>query len=204
MHRSCSDAALRSAPVVPAALLTSWTPQAAWPMTATFRAYWTLCGVPWVQRCSRRCLRLRASWPRCSPPKPMQVSTCQGVDAACLSCCSCALSGCVSFLLFADAEATASAQLNCVHLVHTMAKLLPGWLPQPLFNVALQRWRSADFKARWACLPARLHINSCPAAGAQGPVCALAACVHLLFLCVQAGVSLLPAAATAAGEQVAG
>ncbi|PSC74456.1 transformation transcription domain-associated -like [Micractinium conductrix] len=62
----------------------------------------------------------------------------------------------------ADAKATASAQLNCVHLVHTMAKLLPGWLPQPLFNVALQRWRSADLKARLASasflpLPQRLE-----------------------------------------------
>ena len=99
----------------------------------------------------------------------------------------------MSFLLFADAKATASAQLNCVHLVHTMAKLLPGWLPQPLFNVALQRWRSADLKARWACLPA-----SC--IGTAGQLLARKACVYLLqpastcysFACRLASASFLP------------
>lgn len=47
-----------------------------------------------------------------------------------------------------DTEAIATAQLNCVHLVHAMVKLLPGWLPEPLFMAALQRWRSADFQSR--------------------------------------------------------
>ena len=44
----------------------------------------------------------------------------------------------------------AAAQLNCIHLVHTMAKQLPAWLPKPLFEIALQRWRSPDFASRWA------------------------------------------------------
>jgi len=47
-----------------------------------------------------------------------------------------------------DAEAIAAAQLNCVHLIHTMAKLLPAWLPEPLFSAALHRWRSAEFQSR--------------------------------------------------------
>lgn len=49
-----------------------------------------------------------------------------------------------------DQSMVAAAQLNCVHLVHSMAKLLPGWLPKSLFNVALQRWRSPEFQTRWA------------------------------------------------------
>lgn len=50
--------------------------------------------------------------------------------------------------LLADVEALASAQLNCVHLMHTMAKLLPGWLPRPLYSIVRERWRSTDFQAR--------------------------------------------------------
>lgn len=52
----------------------------------------------------------------------------------------------------ADPEAVAAAQLNCIHLIHAMAKLLPGWLPKPLFTLALQRWRSPEFQARWVFL----------------------------------------------------
>lgn len=48
----------------------------------------------------------------------------------------------------ADPEAVAGAQLNCVHLIHTMAKLLPGWLPESLYTIILQRWRSSDFQTR--------------------------------------------------------
>ncbi|KAL4439666.1 hypothetical protein ABPG75_002667 [Micractinium tetrahymenae] len=50
----------------------------------------------------------------------------------------------------ADPEACTAAQLNCIHLVHTMAKLMPGWLPEPLYKVALERWRSPEFKSRLA------------------------------------------------------
>lgn len=50
----------------------------------------------------------------------------------------------------ADPESVALAQLNCIHLMHSMAKLLPGWLPDALFNVVLTRWRSPEFKTRCA------------------------------------------------------
>lgn len=32
--------------------------------------------------------------------------------------------------------------------MHTMCKLMPGWLPKPLYEVALQRWHSPEFKSR--------------------------------------------------------
>lgn len=47
-----------------------------------------------------------------------------------------------------DAESIAAAQLNCIHLIHTMSKLLPAWLPEPLFLSALDRWRSVEFQSR--------------------------------------------------------
>jgi transformation/transcription domain-associated protein len=61
-----------------------------------------------------------------------------------------------------DAEAAAAAQLNCIHLIHIMAKLLPAWLPEPLFSAALRHWRSKDFQSRltaatFQALPQRLE-----------------------------------------------
>lgn len=47
-----------------------------------------------------------------------------------------------------DGEAIAAAQLNCVHLIHVMSKLLPDWLPEPLFSAVLSRWRSMEFQSR--------------------------------------------------------
>jgi hypothetical protein len=55
---------------------------------------------------------------------------------------------CYDWYQCADNEATMAAQLNCIHLMYTMSKLLPDWLPSSLFSIALQRWRSSEFKGR--------------------------------------------------------
>ncbi|KAL4854024.1 Transcription-associated protein 1 [Chlorella vulgaris] len=49
-----------------------------------------------------------------------------------------------------DLDVAAAAQLNCFHLMHAMVKLVPDWCPGKLFAIALQRWRSPEFRARLA------------------------------------------------------
>jgi transformation/transcription domain-associated protein len=42
-----------------------------------------------------------------------------------------------------DAESDSlEAQLNCVHLISAMCKLMPSWLPRVVFEALLARWRS--------------------------------------------------------------
>ena len=37
-----------------------------------------------------------------------------------------------------------AAQFHCIHLLRVMVKLLPSWLPEPLFKVLQERWHSSQ------------------------------------------------------------
>lgn len=50
----------------------------------------------------------------------------------------------------AQADKLAAAQYNVVHLIAAVAKLRPGWLPRPLFELLHQRWLSPERRARCA------------------------------------------------------
>jgi len=63
-----------------------------------------------------------------------------------------------------QADKLAAAQFNVVHLIAAVAKLRPGWLPRPLFELLHQRWLSPERRARCAR----------PAARAGGAACARA------------------------------
>lgn len=43
-----------------------------------------------------------------------------------------------------ETKALAEAQFNCVHLIRALCKLLPSWLPRDLYELLLQRWRTAE------------------------------------------------------------
>jgi len=54
------------------------------------------------------------------------------------------------------ASIQADAQLNALHLAAAVVKLLPDWLPDSLFQVLYQRWKSEGRKKRCAPLLFRL------------------------------------------------
>lgn len=65
------------------------------------------------------------------------------------------------------------AQFNAVHLVRAMAKLLPDWLPRPLYQALLQRWQAPQRRGRcarsmgtacaawrWAVVYVHVHVHT--------------------------------------------
>ncbi len=49
-----------------------------------------------------------------------------------------------------DEKAKVAAHFHAVHLIAIVTKLLPEWLPQPLFELLLHQWNSQDRRSRHA------------------------------------------------------
>ena len=60
-------------------------------------------------------------------------------------------------------EVQANAQLHVLHLVAVMVRLLPDWVPEPLFELLHMRWLSPERQHRQASLPcisfAGIHVH---------------------------------------------
>ncbi len=54
-------------------------------------------------------------------------------------------------------QAQLDAHFHAVHLIAIVAKLLPDWLPQSLFDLLLRQWNSPERHSRHA----NLTLSSC-------------------------------------------
>ena len=55
-------------------------------------------------------------------------------------------------------QAKIDAHFHAVHLIAIVTKLLPEWLPQPIFDVLLRLWKSQERRSRHAPIPTRSRL----------------------------------------------
>lgn len=55
-------------------------------------------------------------------------------------------------------QAKIDAHFHAVHLIAIVTKLLPEWLPQPIFDMLLRLWKSQERRSRHAPIPTRSRL----------------------------------------------